>query len=96
YEKVIKRIENIAKDPSVSEVAISLLNELIIIIYPDDIFNEKENLLLGSLLIIAYEHLQIGHEALRIAENLNLSLNDLMNVVSKYKKYLENNPPIKA
>lgn len=96
YEKVIKSIESIAKDPSVSEVAISLLNELIIIIYPDDLFSEKESLLLGALLIIAYEHLQIKHDVMHIAERLNLSLNDLMNVVSKYKHYLQNNPPIKA
>ncbi len=96
YEKVIKSIESIAKDPSVSEVAISLLNELIIIIYPDDIFSEKDNLLLGALLIIAYEHLQISHDVMHVAESLNLSLNDLMNVVSKYKHYLQNNPPIKA
>jgi hypothetical protein len=60
YDEVVKKIEAVAKDPTVSEVAISLLNELIIILYPDNIFDFDSDLLAGAILTIAYDHFQIS------------------------------------
>ncbi|MFA5421272.1 MAG: hypothetical protein WC344_00555 [Bacilli bacterium] len=96
YDAILRRLETIAKDPSVSEVANSLLNELIIILYPDNIFSSPSELLIGALLVLAYEHLQIAPDIADLASNLNISINDLMVFVQKLQKNLESNPPIQA
>ncbi|MFA5480920.1 MAG: FlaD/FlaE family flagellar protein [Bacilli bacterium] len=96
YEALSKRLESAAKDPSVSGIAVSLLNDLIIVIYPDDLLKEKPELLCAALLLIAYEHLNSAIGVAEVASKFNVSQKDLNNLTSHLKKYLEANPPIKA
>jgi hypothetical protein len=96
YEKVVALIEEVAKDPSLSEVAVSLFNELIIILYPENIFDESINLLSGALLAIAYDHFQIPRHDAALAEGLGVDEGDLKDLARKFKQLLIENPPIKA
>ncbi len=94
YQSVIRIVEQVAKDPAISEVAISLLNELIIILYPDNIFDIEKNLLSGALLSLAYEHFQIKRDDEALAQRLNFNKELLQDLVAKLNQDLKDNPPV--
>ena len=94
YQSVIRIVEQVAKDPSISEVAISLLNELIIILYPDSIFDIEINLLSGALLSLAYDHFQIKRDDEVLSQRLNINKNLLKDLVVKLNRDLKDNPPV--
>ena len=94
YQSVIRIVEQVAKDPAISEVAISLLNELIIILYPDNIFDIEKNLLSGALLSLAYEYFQIKRDDEALAQRLNFNKELLQDLVVKLNRDLKDNPPV--
>ena len=94
YQSVIRIVEQVAKDPAISEVALSLLNELIIILYPDNIFDIEKNLLSGALLSLAYEHFQIKRDDEALAQRLNFNKELLQDLVAKLNQDLKDNPPV--
>lgn len=96
YYPLIGIIEQTAKDPSVSEVAVSLLNELIIILYPENIFDYEINLLAGALLAIAYDHFQIARDDRALSSRLNIEIAKMQDLAVSLNRYLQDNPPIKG
>ncbi|MFA7020671.1 MAG: hypothetical protein WC215_03850, partial [Bacilli bacterium] len=96
YNKVIKLVENTAKDPAVSEAANFLLNELIIILYPDNIFDISISLLSGALLSMAYDHFKIPRDDKALAARLEIGEEELKQLIKSLNDYLVDNPPIEA
>lgn len=94
YDEVVKRIEITAKDPAVSEAAKSLLNDLVIILYPEDIFDCEIKLLAGSLLSIAFDHFQIPRDDLSFARLLDVDVTQLRLQTDHFAKCLNANPPV--
>lgn len=94
YAVVNQTVEQTAKDPSVSEAALSLLNQLIIILYPDNIFDYDNNLLSGALITLAYNHFQIVRDDVGLSRQLNLDVKKLRDLVTKLNQYLIDNPPV--
>ncbi len=94
YDEVLKKIEAVAKDPTVSEVAISLLNELIIILYPDNIFDFDSDLLAGAILAIAYDHFQISRDDSNLAKLFAIDVDRLRQSIEDFSRLLATNPPI--
>lgn len=96
YDLVCHAMEDTAKDPSVFEVATSLLNELIIILYPENVFGYDNVLLSGAILVLAYDHLRIAYTDEELAKRIGVDVEKLKNLAIDLSGYLRNNPPIKA
>lgn len=95
YDKVIRAIEGIAKDPTITEAANSILNEIIIIFYPDNVFDNDINLLVGALLFVAYDLFQIQCDDRKLAEQLAIDVDRMGRLANDFTQALASNPPIK-
>jgi len=96
HDAFVRHLEAQAKDPSISEVAISILNDLIIVLYPDDILKEDVNLLSAALIAVANEHLRSDLSMDDVALRLGVDHQALEKMVKRIKDTLRANPPIKA
>lgn len=95
FENFVHELSFLASDPSLAGVAVSLLNDYILCLYPEEVLGKNDSLLEVALLLLAREYLrdQEGMESLIAKKGL-----DPAQVLAKKKEVqeaLQKEPPLK-
>lgn len=95
YNNFIKKMTNLCRNPSLTNVAINMLNEYVMNCYPDNIFGKNDDLLLASLIALADSYFSTNEDINFIAKELNLNIEEVKNEKKIMEQRLLSIAPLK-
>lgn len=95
YNDFIKRLANMVRNPSLSNVALNMLNEYIMYSYPENIFKKNNDLLLASSIALADSYFSTNEDISYICQELHLELDSVMQEKKTMEQKLLSIVPLK-